>query len=73
MIIHLKAFAGTLLLMLLMGAFIEVLIYSILIPFHPSHSIEIFGEGLGLLGILIASIFVYRLTLQTERGLLNEK
>lgn len=69
--IFLNAFVGTCLLMSIIGAFILLVVFAILSMFHASHTVEIAGETIALIGVLIASIFVFRTTIDTEKDISN--
>ncbi len=69
--IYFNAFVGTCLLMSIIGALFVVTVYAVLVMFHAPHNIEIAGEIIALIAVLIASIFVFRTTIETERDLAN--
>jgi len=67
--IYFNAFVGTCLLMLMAGIVAEAFAYGFLTAVHASKTVILTGEGITLIGILIASVFVFRMTLDTEREL----
>ena len=67
--IYFNAFVGTCLLMLMAGIIAEAFAYGFLTALKASKAVLLTGEGITLIGILIASVFVFRMTLDTEREL----
>ncbi len=70
--IYLRALIGTGLLMVMAGVAAVGVAYIILSLLHAPHNIEIAGEVIAAIAVAIASIFVFRMTLETEKELVRD-
>lgn len=72
MSLYFNAFVGTALIMFMVGVLAEVVTIGTLSLFHASRSVLLTGEAITAIGVLIAAVFFYRMTLATERRIANE-
>ncbi len=63
-----KAGIGTLFLGITVGAMALVMIWGLLSMIHANNIIILSGEAMGLIGLLVLSVPVFKLILKNERG-----
>lgn len=69
--VYLGALTSTALLMSIAGIFFEGLVWVTLTAFHASKTVIMSGEVIALIGLLIGTAFVFKMTFNTERELLE--